>query len=167
LQQGTDQTESRQGLRKRRSIPLQPLNSKESNMVKMGNNFKVSSIGEISKIGRVTLHNEIGMTGSEVSINNLPAGVSVPFVHAHKQNEELYIILKGKGQFYIDGEEFAVVEGDALRLDLAAVRCVKADANSSLSYVCIQTQTGSLKVSLKPTACRWRPSLAGCKLSAF
>ena len=113
--------------------------------MKTGKNFKASSIGEISKVGRVTLHEELGLTGSEVSINNLPAGVSVPFVHAHKQNEELYIILKGKGQFYIDGEEFAVVEGDVLRLDPAAARCVKADADSSLSYICIQTQTGSLK----------------------
>ena len=113
--------------------------------MKTGKNFKASSIGEISKVGRVTLHEELGLTGSEVSINNLPAGVSVPFVHAHKQNEELYIILKGKGQFYIDGEEFAVVEGDVLRLDPAAARCVKADADSSLSYICIQTQAGSLK----------------------
>jgi mannose-6-phosphate isomerase-like protein (cupin superfamily) len=71
--------------------------------------------------------------------------VSVPFVHTHKQNEELYIILKGKGQFYIDGEEFAVAEGDVLRLDSAAARCMKADADSSLGYICIQTQTGSLQ----------------------
>jgi uncharacterized cupin superfamily protein len=113
--------------------------------MKTGKNFKASSIGEISKVGRVTLHEELGLTGSEVSINNLPAGVSVPFVHAHKQNEELYIILKGKGQFYIDGEEFAVTEGDILRLDSAAARCVKADVDSTLSYICIQTQTGSLK----------------------
>lgn len=113
--------------------------------MKTGKNFKVSSIGEISKVGRVTLHEELGLTGSEVSINNLPASVSVPFVHAHKQNEELYIILKGKGQFYIDGEELAVTEGDVLRLDSAAARCVKADVDSSLSYICIQTQTGNLK----------------------
>lgn len=113
--------------------------------MKTGKNFKASSIGEISKVGRVTLHEELGLTGSEVSINNLPAGVSVPFVHAHKQNEELYIVLKGNGKFYIDGDEFAVAEGDVLRLDPAAARCVKADANSSLSYVCIQTQAGSLQ----------------------
>jgi mannose-6-phosphate isomerase-like protein (cupin superfamily) len=80
-----------------------------------------------------------------VSVNNLPEGVSVPFVHAHKQNEELYIILKGKGHFYIDGEEFAVAEGDALRIDPTAARCVKADADSSLSYICMQTQAGSLQ----------------------
>jgi len=96
--------------------------------VKSGKNYKVSSIGEIGKVGRVTLHDELGLTGSEVSVNNLPAGVSVPFVHAHKRNEEVYIVLKGKGQFYIDGDEFAVEEGDVLRLDPVAARCVKAGA---------------------------------------
>jgi mannose-6-phosphate isomerase-like protein (cupin superfamily) len=112
--------------------------------VKSGKNYKASSIGEISKVSRATLNGELGLTGSEVSINNLPAGVSIPFVHAHKQNEEVYIILKGKGQFYIDGEEFDVAEGDVLRLDPAAARCAKADDRTPLSYVCIQTHAGSL-----------------------
>lgn len=109
-----------------------------------GKNYKVSSIGKLSNVGRVTLHNDLGLTGSEVSINGLPAGVSIPFVHAHKRNEEVYIVLAGKGQFYIDGEEFAVEEGSVLRLDPAAARCVKADSQSSLRYICIQTHAGSL-----------------------
>lgn len=112
--------------------------------MKTGKHFKVSSVGEIGKVGRATLHNDLALTGSEVSINNLPAGVSVPFVHAHKRNEEVYIVLQGKGQFYIDGEEFAVAEGDVLRLDPAAARCVRADAQSPLRYLCIQTNAGSL-----------------------
>jgi hypothetical protein len=49
-----------------------------------------------------------------------------------------------RSSFYIDGEEFAVAEGDLLRLDPAAARCVKADSDSSLRYVCIQTSAGSL-----------------------
>ena len=112
--------------------------------MKTGKNYKASSFGEIDKIGRVTLHNELGLTGSEVSVNELPAGVSVPFAHAHKRNEEVYIVLKGTGQFYIDGEEFAVEEGSVLRLDPAAARCVKADGQSPLRYICIQTDAGSL-----------------------
>lgn len=112
--------------------------------MKSGKNYKASSIGELSKVGRVTLNGELRLTGSEVSINNLPAGVSVPFVHAHKRNEEVYIVLAGKGSFYIDGEEFAVEEGDVLRLDPAAARCVKASDASGIRYVCIQTEAKSL-----------------------
>ena len=35
---------------------------------------------------RTELHDKLGLTGAEVSINTLPAGAGVPFVHAHKQN---------------------------------------------------------------------------------
>jgi len=106
--------------------------------------YKRLSIGDIKTLGRVTLHDDLALTGSEVSINELPAGVAVPFVHAHKQNEEVYLILSGKGLFYLDGEEIALAEGDVLRVDPAARRCIKADADSSLRFVCIQSKANSL-----------------------
>ena len=37
--------------------------------------------------GRTEFHNQLGLTGAEVSINTLPAGASVPFIHSHKENE--------------------------------------------------------------------------------
>lgn len=36
---------------------------------------------------RVELHAALSLTGAAVSINTLPAGANVPFVHAHKNNE--------------------------------------------------------------------------------
>ena len=45
---------------------------------------------------RTELHDVLGLTGAEISINNLPAGVGVPFVHSHKKNEEIYIILSSR-----------------------------------------------------------------------
>lgn len=39
----------------------------------------------IGNEGRVELHEVLGLTGAEVSVNNLPAGAGVPFVHAHKE----------------------------------------------------------------------------------
>ena len=38
---------------------------------------------------RTELHDVLGLTGAEISINNLPAGAGVPFVHSHKKNEEI------------------------------------------------------------------------------
>jgi uncharacterized cupin superfamily protein len=113
-------------------------------MQNIGKNYKATSVGDIQKQGRVTLHAELGLTGSEISINELPPGVSVPFVHSHKQNEEVYIILKGKGRFYIDGDEFEVTEGSVVRIDPAGQRCIAAEAKSSIRYVCIQTEARSL-----------------------
>ena len=45
---------------------------------------------------RVELHDSLNLTGAEVSISNLPAGAGVPFVHSHKQNEEIYAVLSGR-----------------------------------------------------------------------
>lgn len=94
---------------------------------------------------RTELHNALALTGAEVSLNNLPAGVSIPFVHAHTHNEELYIVLSGKGLFFIDGEEFEVKEGDCLRVDPKAQRCLKAADDSLLRYLCMQTRANSLE----------------------
>ena len=51
----------------------------------------MSNYSKINVTGseRHELHDKLGLTGAEVSINTLPAGAGVPFVHAHKQNEEI------------------------------------------------------------------------------
>lgn len=94
---------------------------------------------------RTELHELLSLTGTEVSINNQPAGVSIPFVHAHTNNEELYIVLSGKGSFFVDGEEFLISEGDCLRVDPKGERCLKAADDSTLRYLCIQSRAGSLQ----------------------
>lgn len=93
---------------------------------------------------RTELHDALSLTGAEVSINNLPSGARVPFVHSHRENEEIYIILSGKGTAIIDGERVAIKEGDALRLSPKAKRAFSADSSTPLSYICIQTKENSL-----------------------
>jgi len=113
-------------------------------MKKTGTNYMLSSVGDIATLGRVTLNAELALTGSEISINELPPTVSIPFVHSHKRNEEVYIILRGKGQFYVDGDEFQVEEGGVIRVDPPAARCLRADDRTAIRYICIQTEAHSL-----------------------
>ena len=42
----------------------------------MNNYSKVNASNE----GRIELHDKLALTGAEISINNLPAGASVPFI---------------------------------------------------------------------------------------
>ncbi len=93
---------------------------------------------------RVKLKDALGLSGCELSINELPANASVPFVHSHKQNEELYLVLKGGGMLFVGGEETAVGEGDAIRIDPDGKRCFKAGAQG-MKYICIQAKHGSLE----------------------
>ncbi len=94
---------------------------------------------------RAELHDQIGLTGAEVSINNLPAGVGVPFVHSHKQNEEIYIVISGKGHAVIDGETIDLVQGDIVRVSPAAKRQFSAYEDSAICFACIQVKAGSLE----------------------
>lgn len=82
-------------------------------------NYAKTNIGNE---GRVELHDTLSLTGAEISINDLPAGANVPFVHSHKNNEEVYGILSGKGKVIIDGEEIALTAGDWVRIAPVAKR---------------------------------------------
>ena len=94
---------------------------------------------------RVELHDKLNLTGAEVSINALPAGSNVPFVHSHKQNEEVYGIIEGAGKAVIDGETIELKTGDWLRISRETKRQFFAAADSAIKYICIQVKANSLE----------------------
>ena len=108
----------------------------------MSENFQKISLEEAP---RTELHDKLGLTGAEVSVNRLPAGAAVPFVHAHKQNEELYGVLEGHGELWIDGEVVELKAGDWFRISPAGKRALRAAADEGIAFVCIQTKAGSLE----------------------
>lgn len=99
----------------------------------------------VANDARVELHDSLGLTGAEISINSMPAGASVPFVHAHKQNEEIYAIVEGKGKIVIDGDSVEVKAGDWVRVAPAGQRQVFAADDSAIKYICIQVKQNSLE----------------------
>ncbi len=105
-------------------------------------NFSKITVGDAP---RVELHDALKLTGAEVSINNLKAGQGVPFVHAHKQNEEVYGVISGKGELFLDDEVFPIKTGDYFMIPPEGKRAIRAAVDSDLSYICIQTQKGSLE----------------------
>ncbi len=105
-------------------------------------NFKKLSVNGTE---RVELHDELELTGAEISVNFLPAGVTVPFVHYHKQNEEIYVILEGKGYMIIDDEKVEVAANDFVRVSAAAKRQFSAAADTAVKYLCIQVKANSLE----------------------
>ena len=62
-------------------------------------NFDKVSVGDEA---RTELHDKLHLTGAEISVNHIPAGAGVPFVHYHKKNEEIYFITDGHGKAVID-----------------------------------------------------------------
>lgn len=124
---------------------------------KITTNMEVKIMANFNKVSvaqdaRTELHDKLSLTGAEVSINNLPAGASVPFVHAHKNNEEIYVILSGKGKAVIDGETVELTAGDWIRISPAGKRQFFAAEDSAISFACIQVKENSLEAYTKDDA---------------
>ena len=106
------------------------------------NNFKKVSVAEGA---RTELHDALNLTGAEISINELPAGASVPFIHSHKCNEEIYAVLGGEGYAVIDGEKVTLKQGDWVRISPSAKRQFFASEKTAIKYICIQVKQNSLE----------------------
>lgn len=112
-------------------------------------NFKILKIGKLDAVsknyenGKAFLHDLLDLTSCEISVNSMSAGVKLPFNHKHKQNEEIYIFLKGNGSMTLDNEIIDVKEGDCIKVLPQAVRTM--EAKNDLQYICIQAKTNSLE----------------------
>lgn len=84
------------------------------------------------------LGEELGLTGAEASLQRLAAGEGAPFLHSHKNHEELYVILSGNGEYEVDGEKMKVSEGSIIRVSPAGVRALRNTGNEDMVMMCIQ-----------------------------
>lgn len=112
--------------------------------------FQFFDFGKLSDLasqsnGKVFLHDALGLTSCEVSINAVPKGGKAPFIHSHKQNEEIYIFLKGTGRVALDGQDFDVKEGSCLRVAPSVKRILENTGNEELQFICIQSKENSLE----------------------
>ncbi len=121
-------------------------------------NFTVTNIGKFEELdkyvfehpsvpstpGKIFLKETLKLTGMEASVNKLSPGERIPFYHKHKENEELYIFIKGKGQFQVDGEIIEIREGTAIRVSPQGVRAWRNNSSEDLFFIVIQAKAGSL-----------------------
>lgn len=112
-------------------------------------NFKVLEIGEINNIGKnfengkAFLHDALELSSCEISVSAMPAGAKLPFSHKHKQNEEIYIFLKGKGMMTLDDKTIGIKEGSCVKVLPAVSRTL--EAKTDIQYICIQAKEKSLE----------------------
>ena len=113
-------------------------------------NYKTTELGKIGDLinlenGKTFLHDALELTSCEISINTVPKGFKVPFNHKHKQNEEVYIVLKGEGAMTIDGEAVKVKEGSVVKVAPEAARTIENTGDGEFEFICIQAKTNSLE----------------------
>lgn len=113
-------------------------------------NYKTTQLGKIDELvnlenGKAFLHDALELTGCEISVNAVPKGFKVPFNHKHKQNEEVYIVLKGEGIITVDGEAVNVKEGSAVKIMPEASRTIENTSDGVFEFICVQAKSRSLE----------------------
>lgn len=94
--------------------------------------------------GKAFLRDLLGCTGFEMSLNVLPPGKGIPFLHRHELNDEVYVVVSGRGQFLVDGDCIDVEEGSVLRIGPAGARAWRNNSDAPLSFLCIQYRADSV-----------------------
>ena len=120
---------------------------KQIEKIAQGANYAAINVGRISEIiehelpmgpdftiqGKVFGGQAVGAAASEFSFQTLVPGQDSGFLHTHKTHEELYFILRGEGQYQVDGEIFPVSEGSVIRVSPNGKRALKNPGNEDLT----------------------------------
>ncbi|MFB4164489.1 cupin domain-containing protein [Alteribacillus sp. JSM 102045] len=125
--------------------------------MKKGTNYTAAHLGKwedlkdykmeepVKARGKAFLNDLLDLNSMEVSINSFPPHTSVPFHHKHGENEELYIFVKGKGQFQVDEDVFDIEEGSVVRVAPTGVRIFRNNSDENLYFICVQAKENSLQ----------------------
>lgn len=125
---------------------------KEIKTIASAANFSAISVGALNELGDYVLElgpeikipgkvfggAALGATGGEFSFQVFQPGTESGFLHTHKNHEELYFFLSGKGEFQVDGEVFPIAEGSVVRVNPAGKRSVRNNGTTPLVMLCVQ-----------------------------
>lgn len=125
---------------------------KEIQTIATAQNFSAINIGKLNQISEYELHlgpnvvvpgkvfggAALRATGGDFSFQSFPASAETGFLHTHKNHEELYFFLRGKGEFQVDGQVFPVEEGSVVRVAPAGKRSVRNNGTEPLVMLCVQ-----------------------------
>ena len=133
---------------------------KEVKIEKRKKNYTIGNIGNFNELkeysymhpmaniaipGKVFLGEELNMSSMEISFQVLEKGKEIPFSHKHKTHEEVYVIIKGQGEFIVDDEATPIKEGSVIRVEPEGNRTWRNNSNDDLIIMVIQAVDGSIK----------------------
>ena len=130
---------------------------KEIKVISKGTNYSAISVGKMENLrehklvlspdkemlGKVFVGTSIDATGAEMSFQSFLPGEGSLFIHAHKTHEEMYIIIKGEGEYQVDGNIFSISEGSVIRVSPAGKRAICNTGKDNMIMICIQYKANS------------------------
>ena len=137
---------------------------KQVTTVADGRNFSAISVGKLNELNEYVL--ELGpdvkipgkvfggaavhATGGEFSFQMFQPGTETGFLHTHKEHEELYFFLSGRGEFQVDGQIIPVDEGSVVRVAPEGERSVRNNGTEPLVMLCVEADAADGNILQKP-----------------
>lgn len=133
---------------------------KEVKIEKRKKNYTIGTIGNFDELreysylhptakrtipGKVFLGESLNMSSMEISFQVLEAGKEIPFDHMHKTHEEVYVVIRGEGEFTIDNEVTEVKEGSVIRIAPEGNRRWRNNSHNDLIMMVIQGVNDTMK----------------------
>ncbi|NIO11641.1 MAG: cupin domain-containing protein [Deltaproteobacteria bacterium] len=84
---------------------------------------------------RQFLARTMGCKAVGISLMRLKPGEGASYVHRHKVQEEVFVILKGTGTLQLDGRRHKVPEGTVVRVGPTVYRAMGNTSRSDLIYM--------------------------------
>ena len=85
------------------------------------------------------------------SLAVVPAGATMFPYHVHHANEEMFIVLSGRGTLRHDGEEYPIRQGDVIASPVGSAHQIKNTSDAELRYLSISTM-------IQPEVCEYPDS---------
>ena len=110
-----------------------------------GSHYTVAEAGDFGELEKKEfIAQTLGFTGMQVSLNRALPGQATPYLHAHRQHEELYLFLGGTGEFQVDGDVLPVKPGTMIRVAPEGRRAWRNNSSGDLLFIVVQANVGSL-----------------------
>ncbi len=110
-----------------------------------GTHYTVAEAGDLGELEKKEfIAQTLGFTGMQVSLNRALPGQAAPYLHAHRQHEELYLFLGGTGEFQVDGDVLPVKPGTMIRVAPEGRRAWRNNSSGDLLFIVVQANVGSL-----------------------
>ena len=109
------------------------------NVFQPNTNFKID--------GKRFVKDDLELTSSEISFNTMESNTAIPFLHKHKENEEVYIGIKGKGQLLLNDNYVDISEGTVIRVATDTERAIRNNSKDPFTFIVVQAKENSLEGS--------------------
>ena len=112
----------------------------------MKRRYRQKSLGRLDKakgwrsVGRLLRLRAMGMT-----LASFPAGGSYDHPHSHAGQEEVYILLSGRGEMAVDGRVLRLKPGDAVVVQPAAHRALRSGGRNGSTWLMVGATPGAYR----------------------